>query len=270
MLVYGPVGGGEVALIAAGGDDRGLAHAEDARVGVAVLGVLHGYGPVRAVGLRAQGLDVPAQGDDGALDALRGHGLGGVFGGAALCNAGEGQLRAVRQRHEIAVGVAHRAHRELVEADVLEEARNLVAARHAVGAVDKAPGLDKRIDREVERPARASIYRARRREHLGHLPRNQRPGRAGVVYAPGLGALNLGIQHGVERVYDVLRRRKPGLSVLPVGREAHDRVHGENLRVMPLVLAAARERKRRHSRQQQRRGPFYVSLHKIHLGSANL
>ena len=95
MLIYRPVRGGEVPLIAAGGHHEGVRQMERAGKGVGVPGILNGHIPRPSVGSDTVDVHVAAQTGEAAGclagGEQRGHRVGGVaLGDAAQINGASG------------------------------------------------------------------------------------------------------------------------------------------------------------------------------------
>ena len=119
-------------------------------IGRGVCRVLDRYDPRQAVGLVAQGLDIAADGDYAGLDARSLHGAGGVHGGAAPAERGEGELHPNGQGEEVGVRIRHGGEGGGGEVHVFDQALYLVLGGDAVEPVHKAPGLDEGVDGGVE------------------------------------------------------------------------------------------------------------------------
>ena len=87
VLVHRAVLSHEVALIAAGGDGKGIGQPQQAGVAAAVFRILNGHGPRLALRIHAADVDVAAQTDAAAGDAAAGEDGRHAVGGVALGDA---------------------------------------------------------------------------------------------------------------------------------------------------------------------------------------
>ena len=246
----------EEALVGAGGDHGGLAHGEDADKARGVVRILHGDVPVRPVRLETEGLDVTAEGDDAARHADVAHGADGVVGGAALGHRAEADLRPGGEGHGVGAGAREAGQRHLVVGAADEILPQLFIRGHVVAAAVEAPALDNGVDGQVERAAGLLVDRVGGREHVRHLAGNGDVAAVCVVDGVGGAGLNVGVEHVVHGEDDALRRVEAALGVLAVGRERHDRVHGEDLPLAHLRLAAGRKSQCHGKAEQQEQHSF--------------
>ncbi len=266
MVIGLAVHGGEAVGIGAGGDDGGLAHVHNAEVCRGVFRVGDAHRPERAVRLQTQGLHVPAHGDKGALHTRLPHGVDSVFAGAALRYGGKGQLRPDGKRHRIRPRAGEAREHQSVVAELHHLRGNLLVRGQIVFPVHKAPALDERVDRQIERAAALGVDRHRRGEHLCHLSRDDHVLAVGVVDGVSGAVGHLGVKPRVHCDDNALRRPQPGFRLLAVSGQRHDGVHGGQLPLLHLGLPAGGEGEDRAQREQQRQHDFIIDpceLHKI-------
>ena len=143
---------------------------------------------------------------------------------------------------------------------------DLLLGGDVVLAVLKAPALDQRIDRQLQRAAALLVHRVGGRQHLGHLRGDDHVLPLRVVDRVGVAGGQIGIAHAVHRLDHALRGAQPGLGLLAVGGQGHRGVHGEDLALLHARFAAAGERKQREQAQRQAEDAFikvFLSVHVI-------
>ena len=243
---------GEIALIAAGGDDRRLAHGEIAKIAAGVVRVLNGDVPVAAVRLFAERLHVAAEGHDAARDAGGAHRLNGIVRGTALGHCAEAQRHVCRHGDKGVRAVVRCGQLHLAHIHAGEQTLDLRIRRHAVVLVDEAPELAQRISRQIERTVCALVHGLRRAQHLGDLLVDH-DGRAhGVVDLIGLAALVFRVEQRVHAVDDADGGVDAVIGLFAVGGQIHDSVHGKDLLRGAFCLAAGAQRQHQRAAQQQR------------------
>ncbi len=110
MLVHRAVRGGEIALVAAGGDHKGIRQAQGADIALAVGGILNGHRPGLVLGVGAVDVHVTAQSGAAAGEGAAVEQDGGAVGGVALGDAAQIDGAALIQRDAAKFRTGGRAH----------------------------------------------------------------------------------------------------------------------------------------------------------------
>ncbi len=150
----------KIALVHTGGHNEFVRRRYDAKVALRVRRVLDGDAPIAAVGLSPHDehitAEVECRGRDALLFKLRAQKIRRV----ALGDAAEVELRAVQKRDRPAV--RRFFERDLAAARMTQQFFELVCGRHAALILRKAPRVEHRGERRVERAVRRVRDRQRR------------------------------------------------------------------------------------------------------------
>ena len=243
MLVHRAVRRGEIALVAAGGDHKGIRQAQGADVALAVGGILNGHRPGLVLGVGAVDVHVAAQ-----IGAAAGEGAaveqdGGAVGGVALGDAAQIDGAALVQRDVVI--------RRLVDVLIAHQRQQRVdlLLRGDAGTVGgDAPQLHQRGDGDIEGTVRflAVLQRPRQQLRTVLVP----DGGAVTVQAGDLAGVHRAGEGGFQRVDGAAQVSQHVISAVADGHEGHVGVHGEQGQLGGLGGTAAGQGQRRQAGQQ--------------------
>ena len=177
----------------------------------------------------------------------------------------EAHLAVSRHRDRIGAGAGKAGEDDLIEAQAAELVEDLAVIRHVIFAVDEAPKLEQRIDRQIQRAGALLVDLLGGREHVGDLAGHNHVFPVGVIDSPNGAAFLLGVEHGVHGINHALGGCDSAVAVFAVGDKRHGRVHGEEDRSALFRLAAGGKRKHQQRTEQCAHNPRHsvCSLHKI-------
>ena len=233
---------GEGTLVSATCDNCGFAYRDNTKIGRSVVGVLHSYVPVGAVGLEAKSLDIAARGHDAACDAYVSHSVYCVFCGVTLANGGKAELCPGGERNRIGAGAGEAGEHHAVKAAHAKVACKLFGGGDIVTSVVEAPALQHREDGEIQCAVGLAVNYVCGAEHFRNLTGDGYVGAVCIVDGVGGAGFDIGVQHGIHGEDNAFRGAQTGFCFGAVCDKTHDCVHGKNLPLALFRLAACGER----------------------------
>ena len=251
MLVHRAVRRGEIALVAAGGDHKGIRQAQGADIALAVGGILNGHRPGLVLGVGAVDVHVTAQ-----IGAAAGEGAaveqdGGAVGGVALGDAAQIDGAALIQRDAAKFGLV-----DVLIAHQRQQCVDLRLRGDAGTVGGDAPQFHQRGDGDIEGTVRflAVLQRPRQQLRTVLVP----DGGAVTVQTGDLAGVHRAGEGGFQRVDGAAQVSQHIISAVADGHEGHVGVHGEELQRLTLLCAAGGERQG-HQRGQDKAGKSFHS-----------